>query len=88
MRRPCAAGCFGAAPADRRNARANSLSTCGCPISPRRVNRALADATIRKKAQAAGLQPRGGTPAEFAAFVDAESRKWAEVIRSAKITVE
>jgi tripartite-type tricarboxylate transporter receptor subunit TctC len=52
------------------------------------ANQALADAAIREKAQAAGLQPRGGTPVEFAAFIDAESRKWAEVIRSAKITVE
>ena len=51
------------------------------------ANAALADATIRKRAEAVGLQPRGGTPAQFAAFIDSEAKKWAKVIRSANITV-
>ena len=49
------------------------------------TNRALAEPAIRQRLIALGLQPRGGTPAEFSAFIDAESRKWAEVIRSAGI---
>ena len=52
------------------------------------ANAALADRELRERAEAVGLQPRGGTPAEFAAFFDEESRKWAGVIRSAGITVE
>ncbi len=51
------------------------------------ANAALADATIRQRAEAVGLQPRGGTPAQFAAFIDSEAQKWAKVIRSANITV-
>ncbi len=52
------------------------------------ANAALADTGVREKAEAAGLQPRGGAPAEFAAFIEAESQKWARVIRAANITVE
>lgn len=51
------------------------------------VNAAVADAEVRKKAEAAGLQLRGGTAAEFRAFVDSETRKWAQVIKTANITV-
>lgn len=49
------------------------------------TNRALVDPAIRQRLIALGLQPRGGTPAEFSAFIDAETRKWGEVIRSAGI---
>ena len=49
------------------------------------INRALNDAAVRQKLISLGLQPRGGTPAEFASFIDAETRKWGEVIRSAGI---
>jgi tripartite-type tricarboxylate transporter receptor subunit TctC len=52
------------------------------------TNAALGDATLRSKAQAAGLQLRGGTSAEFAAFIESETRKWAQVIKAANITVE
>ena len=52
------------------------------------ANAALSDASVREKAEAAGLQPRGGAPGEFAAFIESETRKWAQVIRSARITVE
>lgn len=52
------------------------------------TNAALADAEVRKKAEAAGLQLRGGTPAEFRAFVDNEAKKWSQVIKAANITAE
>ncbi len=52
------------------------------------TNAAIADADIRKKADAAGLQLRGGTAAEFAMFIDGEARKWARVIKAANITDE
>jgi tripartite-type tricarboxylate transporter receptor subunit TctC len=52
------------------------------------TNAVLADAEMRKKVEALGLQVRGGTPAQFAAFMDAENRKWSQVIKAANITAE
>lgn len=52
------------------------------------ANAAIADAGVRKKATAAGLQLRGGTPAEFRDFLDAEERKWSRVIKLANIRPE
>ncbi|MBS0427884.1 MAG: tripartite tricarboxylate transporter substrate binding protein [Proteobacteria bacterium] len=49
---------------------------------------ALADAEVRRKAEAAGLQLRGSTPAEFSAFISSETRKWAQIIQAAHITAE
>lgn len=49
---------------------------------------ALADPEVRRKAEAAGLQLRGGTPAEFSAFMASETRKWAQIIQAAQITAE
>lgn len=52
------------------------------------TNAVLADAAIRQKAEAVGLQLRGGTPAEFGSFMGSETRKWAQVIKAANITAE
>ncbi len=52
------------------------------------ANAALADPEVRKKVEAAGLQARGGTAAEFRAFIDSESKKWAQVIKAANIKVD
>lgn len=52
------------------------------------TNAAIADAEVRKKAEAAGLQLRGGTAPEFRAFIDAEAKKWAQVIKAANIQAE
>ena len=52
------------------------------------INAAVADPEMRKKAEAVGLQMRGGTAAEFSAFIDSETRKWAKIIKEAKITAE
>ncbi len=49
---------------------------------------ALADPEVRRKAEAAGLQLCGGTPAEFSAFIGSETRKWAQIIQAAQITAE
>jgi hypothetical protein len=35
-----------------------------------------------------GLQLRGGTSAEFAAFINSETNKWAQLIKAANITAE
>lgn len=52
------------------------------------TNAVLADAAVRQKAEAVGLQLRGGSSAQFAAFMDSETRKWAQVIKAAGITAE
>lgn len=52
------------------------------------TNAALADTEVRARADAVGLQLRGGTPAAFAAFIDGETRKWAQIIKVANITAE
>jgi tripartite-type tricarboxylate transporter receptor subunit TctC len=50
--------------------------------------RALDDASIRKKLLDIGLEASGATGAEFARFIDSETRKWTAVIRKAGIQVE
>lgn len=52
------------------------------------TNAVLGDADMRKKVEALGLQVRGGTPADLAAFITSETRKWAGIIKAANITVE
>lgn len=52
------------------------------------TNAAIADADVRRKADAVGLQLRGGTAAEFSAFINSETRKWAQIIKAANITAE
>lgn len=52
------------------------------------TNAVLADAEVRKKVEAVGLQVRGGTSAEFAAFIENETKKWSQVIKAANITPE
>lgn len=52
------------------------------------TNAALADTEVRRKVQAAGLQVRGGSAADFRAFIDSETRKWAQIIKTANIKAE
>jgi tripartite-type tricarboxylate transporter receptor subunit TctC len=52
------------------------------------TNSALADPEIRKKAEAVGLELRGGTAQAFADFIAGETRKWAQIIKAANITAE
>jgi tripartite-type tricarboxylate transporter receptor subunit TctC len=47
------------------------------------VIRALADPEVKQKLLVQGLEARGGSAAEFAKFIDDETRKWTEVIRAA-----
>jgi tripartite-type tricarboxylate transporter receptor subunit TctC len=49
---------------------------------------AMADPATRDKLLAGGNTLVGGTPQEYAAFLRAESDKWGEVIRAAKIQVD
>ena len=52
------------------------------------TNAVLADAEMSQASRGVGLQLRGGTSAEFAAFIESETRKWAQVIKAANITAE
>ena len=49
---------------------------------------ALRDAEVVRRLGEQGVEPDPGTPAEFAAFVAAEGRKLAAIIRDANITLE
>ena len=43
---------------------------------------------VRDKLSAVGFEVVGGTPDQFAAYIQAGILKWAKVIRDAKIKVE
>ena len=49
---------------------------------------ALSAHDIRERALAAGAEPFTSTPQEFAAMIREETRKWAQVIRSAQIKLQ
>ncbi|MEI8151483.1 MAG: tripartite tricarboxylate transporter substrate-binding protein, partial [Hyphomicrobiales bacterium] len=44
------------------------------------VARTLADPGIKAKADAAGLYPATGTPAEFTAFIKTEADRWSKIV--------
>ena len=52
------------------------------------MNAALADADMKMRLTALGAVPMPSTPAEFAAFLAADTEKWAKVIRTAHIQPE
>jgi tripartite-type tricarboxylate transporter receptor subunit TctC len=43
---------------------------------------------VGEKLRAVYMEPVGGTPAEFAAFMQDELRRWAPVIRRAGVTID
>jgi tripartite-type tricarboxylate transporter receptor subunit TctC len=74
-------GWFGAiAPANTSSEKINILN--------RGIVAALSVPAIRSRALAAGAEPATSTPQEFADFMRAETRKWREVIRTAKIKAD
>jgi tripartite-type tricarboxylate transporter receptor subunit TctC len=54
----------------------------------REVRAAFADATFRERLETLGAEPVGNSPAEFKQFVSAEIRRYAEIVRLAKIEPE
>jgi tripartite-type tricarboxylate transporter receptor subunit TctC len=52
------------------------------------VNAVLKEPDFKQRMYDLGMQPRGGSPAEFAAFIVRETRKWSEVIRVAGVKGE
>jgi tripartite-type tricarboxylate transporter receptor subunit TctC len=51
----------------------------------REINAGLADPAIRKRLDELTVTPLGFTPAEYGAYMAAETEKWAKVIRAANI---
>jgi len=54
----------------------------------REINAGLTDPTIRGQLTELGVTPLVFTPAEFRAHIEAETEKWAKVIRAANIKAE
>jgi tripartite-type tricarboxylate transporter receptor subunit TctC len=52
------------------------------------MNRILTDPRSRSRFAQLGFEPAGGTPAQFSAAMQAESQKWARVIREANVKPE
>ena len=52
------------------------------------VDKALASPDVREKLAIAGIEPGGGTPAAFAAFIQSEMVRWAKVAKDAGIQPE
>ncbi len=52
------------------------------------VNRILNMPDVKKQLQALGADPVGGTPAEFANYVNAETKKWAAVVKTAGFSLD
>lgn len=52
------------------------------------VNRILATPEVKKQLEALGSFPAGGTPDEFAKYVDSEINTWGAVVKSAKVTLD
>ncbi len=52
------------------------------------INRALAAPDVRERMLAAGIEPVGGSPAQFAGFIQTEMVKWAKVAKNAAIQPE
>jgi tripartite-type tricarboxylate transporter receptor subunit TctC len=51
------------------------------------IRAALAKPSVVEQLEALGSEARGNTPEEFAEFLTAESRKWAQVMKDANIKV-
>ena len=64
--------------------------------TPREIVKRIADEVarivrmddVKARLEAMGTIPVGSTPEEFQTFLDAETAKWGQVIRNAKVTVE
>ena len=52
------------------------------------MNRIISDPAIKERFTQLGFETTGGTPADFAAVVQSEARKWSKVIREANVKPE
>ena len=66
------------------------MTTAGTPqVAVDRLNaelvKALRDSEVKRRLVADGTEPVGSSPAELAAFLNAEIEKWGKVVRTAGI---
>ena len=52
------------------------------------VNQALQDADVKDRLARLGIEPVGGTPAQFAAMTQADRNKWKKIITERKLTAD
>lgn len=52
------------------------------------IARALASPAVKEKLMAQGANPIGNTPDEFAAYIQKESRKWAQIVKTSGAKVD
>jgi tripartite-type tricarboxylate transporter receptor subunit TctC len=52
------------------------------------VNKALAAPEVREKLVAAGIEPAGGSAAQFGTFIASEMQRWAKVAQAAGVQPE
>ena len=52
------------------------------------VNKALAAPDVKERLAGAGIEPAGGTPAQFSTFIESEMKRWAQVAKDAGIQPE
>jgi tripartite-type tricarboxylate transporter receptor subunit TctC len=50
------------------------------------LNLALQDADVKERLGRLGIEPVGGTPAQFAAMASADRAKWKKIITERKLT--
>ena len=50
--------------------------------------RAINSGSVRSRLENDGAEPIGNSPAEFAAMMQAESKRWAEVIKESALSLE
>jgi tripartite-type tricarboxylate transporter receptor subunit TctC len=69
------------------------LAPAGTPVDivnriQQEVAKALASPAVKEKLLAQGAIPSGNTPAEFAKFIDEETKKWAPVVKASGAKVD
>jgi tripartite-type tricarboxylate transporter receptor subunit TctC len=69
------------------------LAPAGTPVDiinrvQQETAKALALPTIKERLQAQGAIPSGNTPADFAKLIDAETKKWAQVVRASGAKID
>lgn len=51
-------------------------------------NKALQDKTVREKLMAQGAEPLGGTPSQYATYLQSELKRWAKVVKDSGATAD
>jgi tripartite-type tricarboxylate transporter receptor subunit TctC len=69
------------------------LAPAGTPktviaVLNRQINATLAEPVFRKRVLDMGLTVMGGTPADVTSYIESESKRWSEVVRSAGVKVD